>query len=162
MQDYYQRAGWDLSRYPFTMLSDEFMAGYHDRKLSCKVRPEAAGVFSKLYTAGVQQVIVSAAQTSMVEELVAHFQIGQYFASLNGLDNHHTSGKLDVAQAWMKENGGDPEKVVFIGDTTHDKVVADEMGVECVLVYSGHQTRSKLQATGTPVVDSLEKISFRS
>ncbi len=160
VQEYYQRAGWDLSRYPFEMLSDEFMSGYHARKLSCKLRAEAVEVFSRLYATGINQSILSAAQTSMVEELVAHFQIGKYFTSLHGLDNHHAAGKLEIATAWMEENEADPEKVVFVGDTTHDKVVANAIGVDCVLVYSGHQTRGKLEATGAPVVDSLEEIRF--
>jgi phosphoglycolate phosphatase len=29
VEDYYKRAGWDPRMYPFKMLSDEFMAGYH-------------------------------------------------------------------------------------------------------------------------------------
>jgi phosphoglycolate phosphatase len=160
VQDFYQRAGWDFSRYPFKMLSDEFMAGYHARKLTCDLRPEAASVFTRLYTGGIQQSIISAAQKSMVEELVAHFQIGQYFNSLHGLDNHHAAGKLDIGLEWLENSGANPEKVILVGDTTHDKALADAMGVDCVLVYSGHQTHAKLLATGAPVVDSLEEINF--
>ncbi|MBN2046014.1 MAG: HAD family hydrolase [Anaerolineales bacterium] len=160
VQAYYQRAGWDLSRYPFEQLSDEFMSGYHAGKLACNLRPEAVEVFSKLYARGVKQYIISAAQLSMVEELVAHFQIKQYFTSLHGLDNHHAAGKMEIALGWMEQTGADPEEVIFIGDTTHDKEVADAIGVGCVLVYSGHQTLAKLQATGAPVVESLEEIRF--
>jgi phosphoglycolate phosphatase len=160
VQAYYQRAGWDLSRYPFEKLSDEFMSGYHAGKLSCSLRPEAADVFSKLYASGTNQYIISAAQQSMVDELVSHFQIGQYFTSLHGLDNHHAAGKGEIALDWMEKAGADPAQVIFIGDTTHDKVVADTLGVDCVLVYSGHQARAKLEATHAPVVDSLEEIRF--
>ena len=160
VQAYYQRAGWDLSRYPFEKLSDEFMSGYHAGKLSCSLRPEAMGVFSNLFARGTNQHIISAAQQSMIDEMVAHFQIEQYFTSVHGLDNHHAAGKLEIALAWMDQTGADPAQVVFIGDTTHDKVVADTIGVDCVLVHSGHQTRAKLQATHGPVVDSLEEIKF--
>jgi phosphoglycolate phosphatase len=160
VQTYYQRAGWNLERYPFEMLSDEFMEGYHAEKLTCKLRPGAEEVLARLQAEEIQQILISAAETSMVEELLSHFQIEQYFDSVNGLDNHHAAGKLEIAKAWMEDNEVDPEKVVFIGDTTHDKEVADEIGVDCMLVYSGHQTRSKLEAAGVPVVDSLEEIQF--
>lgn len=160
VEAYYQRAGWDLSRYPFSMLSDEFMAGYHARKLECKLRPETVEVLSRAQSREVTQSIISAAQDSMVTELVDHFGIGEFFSSVNGLDNHHAAGKTEIGLAWMEKADVDPETVLFVGDTTHDMVVAEAMGVDCVLVYSGHQSREKLIASRIKVVDQLDEIKF--
>ncbi len=47
---------------------------------------------------------------------------------------------------------------MFIGDTVHDFEVAQAMGVQCVLVANGHNSRSRLEATGVPVFDSLAEV----
>ena len=160
VEDYYKRAGWDSRMYPFKMLSDEFMAGYHARKLECKLRPEATSVLGQLNNREVPQSIISASQTSMVEELLDHYEITPYFDSVHALDNHHAAGKLEAGLAWIEESSLDPEKVLLVGDTTHDYKVAMAMGVDCVLVYSGHQSHEKLMTTGVTVVEHLDQIGF--
>lgn len=160
VQNYYQRAGWDLSRYPFEMLSDEFMAGYHARKLECSLRTGAPEVLAMVREKGIPQAIISAAQQTMVEELVEHYGIAEFFESISGLDNHHAAGKTEIGIAWLEELGIDPGTILLVGDTVHDYEVAEAMGVNCLLVYSGHHTRERLEATGAPVFDRLEEIDL--
>jgi phosphoglycolate phosphatase len=144
------------------MLSDEFMGGYHARKLECTLRPEANAVLEGLQAAGLEQVIISAAQQSMVEELLDHFKIRPYFSSVLGLDNHHAAGKIEVGVAWLEKQDIDLERVVLIGDTYHDFKVAETMGVDCLLMYSGHQSIGKLRTAGTKVVTALDQIEFET
>ena len=160
VEDYYKRAGWDSKMYPFNMLSDEFMAGYHERKLECKLRPEAVSVLGQLHSRDIPQSVLSASQLSMVEELLDHYEVAPYFDSVNALDNHHAAGKLDIGLKWIEESSLDPEKVLLVGDTTHDYEVAIAMGVDCVLVFSGHQSHDKLMTAGVQVVDHLDQIKF--
>lgn len=160
VKDYYLRAGWDFSRYPFEMLSDEFMAGYHARKLECKLRSGAEQVLASLFEKGVSQSIISAAQQSMVEELVIYYQIEPYFRGIRGLDNHHAAGKTEIGLKWLEELEIEPEKVLMVGDTVHDYAVAQAMGVDCVLISSGHQAKTRLQTTWIPVVERLDEIKF--
>jgi phosphoglycolate phosphatase len=160
VQDYYIRAGWDPAVFPFEPLSNEFMAGYHAAKLSCQLRDEAREVLAANHQKGLPQSVISAAQQSMVQELVAHYQIGHYFVSVRGLDNHHAAGKTDIGVAWVQELGIDPGTILMVGDTVHDHEVAEAMGVNCVLVYSGHHAKDRLMATGVPVVDRLDQIEF--
>ena len=47
---------------------------------------------------------------------------------------------------------------MLIGDTIHDKEVADALGVECILVANGHQSINTLLSINTVVVDSLAEI----
>jgi len=42
----------------------------------------------------------------------------------------------------------------------HDYEVAQAMGTDCVLVAGGHHSRRRLEATGAPVVDRLDQITF--
>jgi len=160
VQDYYQRAGWDLEKYSFEQLSDEFMAGYHARKLECSLHAGAVNVLDTLQASSIPQSVISAAEQSMVRDLLAHYQIGQYFISARGLDNHHAAGKTTIGVKWVQELGIDPRQILMIGDTVHDHEVASAMGTDCVLVASGHHSRQRLEATGAKVFGHLEEIRF--
>jgi len=160
VQDYYQRAGWDLNITPFEQLSNEFMAGYHARKLECRLHEGASQVLGKLQTSGIPQSVISAAEQSMVLELLEHYRINQFFISARGLDNHHAAGKTAIGVQWVKELEIPPNQILMIGDTVHDYQVAQAMGTDCVLVSSGHHSRRRLKATGAKVYDNLAEIEF--
>lgn len=42
----------------------------------------------------------------------------------------------------------------MVGDTPHDKQVADAMGVSCALVACGHTSRGRLEKVGVPVFEN--------
>jgi phosphoglycolate phosphatase len=52
-----------------------------------------------------------------------------------------------------------PEEVVMVGDTVHDFEVANAMGTDCILIASGHNSRERLEDTGTLVLDSPKGIT---
>lgn len=55
----------------------------------------------------------------------------------------------------MRELDHAPDEVLFIGDSRHDYEVAEAMGVDCILLCGGHQSRARLERCGVPVVDGL-------
>lgn len=160
VQDYYRRVGWDLEQIPFSQLSDEFMAGYHARKLECGLHDGTRAVLAGLQARGIPQSVISAAEERMVHDLLRHYQIGNYFIAARGLDNHHAAGKTAIGVQWVGELGLDPGTILMVGDTVHDYEVAQAMGTDCVLVASGHHSRRRLEATGAPVVERLDQITF--
>jgi phosphoglycolate phosphatase len=160
VEGYYQRAGWDLEKYPFEQLSDEFMAGYHARKLECGLHSGSREVLSRLQADGIPQSVISAAEQSMVVDLLNHYQIEQFFSSVRGLDNHHAAGKTAIGVQYVQQLGIEPQKILLVGDTVHDFQVAQAMGTDCVLVSSGHHSRQRLEATGARVYDRLDQIIF--
>lgn len=46
----------------------------------------------------------------------------------------------------------------MIGDTLHDGEVARAMGVECVLVARGHQSKDVLCQSGLMVYDDIREV----
>ena len=68
--------------------------------------------------------------------------------------------EYEMAKHWLAGSGRDPGKMLMIGDTVHDLHVAEEIGVDCILIYSGHMSRTRLEATGARVIDRLEEIEF--
>ena len=158
--DYYQRAGWDFSQIPFETLSDEFIAEYRQRIIECPLRSGTVETLQRVTQPGLTQSVLSAAKQSLVEQLVAHYQVGDHFASISGIDDHHAAGKVEMAKRWLSSSGRDPGKMLMVGDTVHDLHVAEEIGVDCILIYSGHMSRTRLEATGARVIDRLEEIEF--
>jgi phosphoglycolate phosphatase len=160
VKDYYQRAGWDFEREPFLKLSDEFIEEYEHRKLECPLREGAVEVLSRNTHRGIPQSIISAAKQSSVEEMVKWYRVEKLFVNVRGLDNHHAFGKVDIGLQWVSELALPPDQILMVGDTTHDHEVAMAMGVDCILIPSGHQDKLRLEACGARVLDSLSELEF--
>jgi phosphoglycolate phosphatase len=160
VKDYYQRAGWDFEREPFLNLSDEFIQKYERRKLECLLREGSVETLSAMARRGIPQSIISAAKQSSVEEMVKWYQIENLFVTVRGLDNHHAFGKVDIGLKWVSELNLPLGEIFMIGDTIHDHEVAMAMGVDCILIPSGHQDKSRLEACGARVIDSLSELEL--
>jgi phosphoglycolate phosphatase len=155
---YYQNAGWDFNLTSFEILSDEFIAEYERRKLECAVRPEGLGVLEALYTVGIPQSIVSAYKQVSLVPLITHYQIDTWLVGMRGLDNHHAAGKVEIGRQWVAELRLNPADILLVGDTLHDHEMALELGIDCILLPSGHQSRVRLQSSGAPLLDSLSEL----
>jgi phosphoglycolate phosphatase len=160
VSEYYQRAGWDFSVTPFETLSDEFITEYTRRLTECPLREGTVETLTRVTKAGLTQSVLSVAKQSLVNQMVAHHRVTEHFESLHGIHNNRGAGKVDLAKNWLAQSGRDPGRMLMVGDTVHDYNVAQEIGVDCVLIYSGHMSRSRLEATGARVVDRLDQIEF--
>ena len=87
-----------------------------------------------------------------------YFNIQDYFTELTGLDHHYAHGKVDIALEYMQRTGIPPEKILFVGDTTHDYEVAKTIGVDCVLYVNGHHPLDKLNSCDAPTISSLTDV----
>jgi phosphoglycolate phosphatase len=46
----------------------------------------------------------------------------------------------------------------MVGATLHDYEVAQAIGIDCILLASGHCNRSRLEATGLRVFENIEDL----
>jgi phosphoglycolate phosphatase len=58
----------------------------------------------------------------------------------------------------LTETGIDPGDAVFVGDTRHDAEVAEEIGVDCILIPNGHHTEERLRKCNATVVGTLSEL----
>jgi len=158
VKDYYERIGFDFKQTPFEIVGTEFINGYYERWGECKLHKDVENVLRAIRHAGLHQSILSAADVKMLNAGVELFHLREYFDELIGLDHHYAHGKIDVARAYMKRTGFNPEDVLYIGDTTHDSDVAREINVDVVLFTNGHHTPDRLENCGVPMIDSLNKV----
>lgn len=160
--DYYRKLGFDFTLEPFEAISTEFILEYEKRRSACQLRPGALDVLGHHAQNGVTQSILSASKQSFLDEAIDHFNIANFFIGVNGLDNHHASGKIEIGQQWVAELDLEASKIVLIGDTVHDYEVAGAIGVDCWLIPSGHQDFQRLTACEAEVIESLFEIKIRS
>ena len=150
--DYYRGLGFDFEKEPYSEVAVEWVKEYDSlvpRAGLCPGIREAVGL---LRQAGISCVLLSATEQRMLERQVAELGIGDLFDRVLGMDNIEAHTKLPAARAFMEKER--PSRAVMIGDTAHDHEVAREVGADCILVASGHQSRQTLEKCGVPVFDT--------
>ncbi len=155
--NYYAGLGFDTSSESFQRLSDLFITRYHEQVESCVLHAEAIAFARQWSGAGRRQVILSASRQDHLERTVRTFGIEELFEVLAGTDDIYAAGKSARGAELMRTIGWDRETTLLIGDTDHDAEVARAIGVSCLLVTRGHQSRERLEKTGAFVSASLRE-----
>lgn len=158
VKDYYENAGFDFSKEDFEVPAMEFIKLYHESLPLAKLHQFANDVLEQFKSMGLKQFVLSAMEhTSLVKSLKDN-GIYNYFEHINGIDNHYAHSKLEIGKELIKKIGFAPDEILLIGDTLHDKDVAEGMGVNYVLVAKGHQSKEILLKETPLVFDDLLKV----
>ncbi len=141
---YYEALGFDFEKESFENLChrfvDRFMAGFHSLPLISGIEM----VLRKLHKAGLKQSVLSATDQPNLESMVAHFNLQDVFMYVFGINDKMASSKIDRGHELLRVSQMDPRKTIIVGDTLHDLEVANELGIDAVLVGHGHQCPIKL------------------
>ena len=167
IEDYYIRAGFDFSKNSYKELADDYMQDYLARAGACPLAESAVPALSLLKGAGVQQVILSASNLPVLEQQVTERGVRPYFDRLLGLDNIYARSKVEVGLAYLtelKQRGAVPAQAIMgavliaVGANLlvdNGTLIAQALGVRCVLQTAGHQSAQQLRATGAPVLPDV-------
>lgn len=158
VRDYYERAGIDFNVASFEELGKNFMDEYEQRKYESDLFPGTKDVLEKLKRSGINQSILSAYQQKTLDGIIKHYNIDSYFENVKGLDNIYAGGKVDLGMELIAQLKSDKDKIVLIGDTVHDKEVADAMGINSIIISAGHQAKDKLVNLGVPVLSDISEL----
>lgn len=156
--DYYKVAGFDMDKYPFSQLADEFVNEYDMLLDRCKLRDGAEDILEFFTNARYSQSILTAGRQENVIREISDFGISKYFDAITGLHNNLAASKVHLASEHIKKINIPIEKILFIGDTTHDFLVAKKIGCDCVLVADGHQSTAKLGTVSKNIALRLSNI----
>lgn len=160
VEDYYTTAGFDLTTLSFQSLGREWMDEYETRKFEASVFPDVIDKIKSIHKAGVGQSILTAYSHEDLISLLNHFSISKYFTDTAGLDHIYATSKIDIGKELLNRIGFNGKSVLLIGDTLHDKEVAKELGIDCLLISRGHQSKERLTHNHTFVVDKISDIPF--
>jgi len=155
VQNYYLEIGFDFEKEPFEDISTEFITAYEAGRPDCLMMSDAKDTLEIIFSSGRTQSILSASKSSYLKKAIIDYNIEKYFNAVKGLDNHHAAGKISLARTYMANSRHDPDQVILIGDTIHDAEIAQDIGVNYVLIPNGHQDRKSLASAGGYLLDSL-------
>ena len=155
VKDYYEQAGFDFSKEDFEVPAMEFIKLYHESLPLANLHPCANDVLKYFKSLGLNQFVLSAMEHTSLLKSLKDNGIYNYFEHINGIDNHYAHSKLDIGKDLLQKIGLAPEEILMIGDTLHDKDVAEGLGINFVLVAKGHQSKERLLAETPLVFDNL-------
>ena len=151
---YYQTLGFDFEKESFEKLChkfvDRFMAGFRDLPLI----PEMKSVLMTLHREGLSQSVLSATDQPNLNSMISHFEIGNVFKHVFGIDNKFAGSKVDRGHELIRLSEIPKGKTVIIGDTLHDLEVARALGIDAVLISHGHQCPTRLRPHHEVVIEA--------
>jgi phosphoglycolate phosphatase len=87
---------------------------------------------------------------------MSEFNIEGYFDEILGLPNIHAKSKIDIGSEYMTRKS--IKDALLIGDTVHDFEVATSLGVDCIIIPNGHQSREKLSLHDAHILDDISHV----
>lgn len=141
---YYERIGIDLKKTSMETLTNGFIDLYTSKVKTCSLQNHITEVLQHLNKANKQQYVLTAAHTEIASGLLQYFNIIHYFKAVAGLDNHRAESKVSRGITLLKEHQISAQNTLLIGDTLHDFEVAEALGVHCILIAHGHQSKERL------------------
>ncbi|MFA6186898.1 MAG: HAD hydrolase-like protein [Phycisphaerae bacterium] len=156
--NYYKSLGFDFSKESFDLIAGEFISQYETERGKCKLQAGALTTIKKIKAAGILQSVLSASERASLIAALEMFELSDFFEHTAGLNDHYAHSKVDVGKKLLNDIGTSPEKILLIGDTTHDYEVSQQMGIDCVLIPAGHQSKRRLLACGAKVRYSFEDL----
>ena len=158
VEEYYKKAGFDFNKEPFEKVGREWMEEYERRKYEADLSNGAFETVVSIHTQGISQSILSAYKQNTLDEIAAKFGLTKYMSNIVGLDHIYATGKTELGKKLMLKLGNRESNSLMVGDTVHDYEVANEIGADCVLLSSGHQSREHLLQCGVKVFNNFNEL----
>ena len=117
--EYYEKLGFDFTKEHFPIPG--FLEYYKSRFKDCKLHKDAEFVLKRINESGITQSILSAGKQSSLVRLVNHHNIDYLFNQLIGIKNEKADGKIEAGINWLKTSRLEPENILLVGDTIHDR-----------------------------------------
>lgn len=162
VERYYRTVGFDWAKESFAEAGTEFILEYEKRKKECRLQAGAKALLQRVEQEGISQAVLSAYAHPTLVEFLGHFGVQGHFRSVAGNRDHYAAGKVEQGLEMLEELHVRPQETVLIGDTTHDAEVARAMGVDCLLIPCGHNSRERLESCGFPLVAGLGDLLVES
>ena len=143
---FYEEIGMAVSDAEWDDLAREYHEVYSRQPV--RLNAETIAALECVRAAGVKQSIISALRQDLLDVQTAELGVAPYMESIYGTDNLDGASKLDRALELMNRiapSDGEMPTVTLIGDSLHDKEVADALGVRCVLCACGSHAAWRLR-----------------
>ena len=148
----------DFEKTPMNDLSMYYRKFYDELEDTIKIADGALQALQKCKEKGIKQYIISASHTDDIEKYMKKLGVTDLFDKISGSDDRKAGSKVERARLLIEEEKIPKEQCVMIGDSLHDLLTAQEIGVDVILYSGGHQAKEELLATGKTVCDDFLEI----
>jgi phosphoglycolate phosphatase len=156
IHDFYANLGFDFARHSFPALMEDYLALFDAQVGQCDLCPGVADLLRRLHRQGTRISILSASHQDTLHRTARAKRVDGYLDHLVGLNASDAIGKLERARDLDRLLGRTPAaRVLMIGDTDHDALVAQDCGWDFLAVATGHQSIERLIRLGAPVLPTL-------
>jgi phosphoglycolate phosphatase len=126
---------------------------YEAGKSECRLHASANELLNRLQAGGLEQAVLSAYPHGVLIEILRNYDLEKYFSGISGLEDIYAAGKIETGRALLKRLKW--RDAVLIGDTAYDYEVAQALGIDCLLLSHGHNSKDRLLTCGVVVAESL-------
>lgn len=156
-RNYYIALGFDLEKENWDEMSNTFIKAFLAEP-STNLFDWTIPTLSYFKEHSVGMSLVSAAELKTLIKSVEKYGILHYFDNIVGLTDHGAGSKAENAKSLVSTFDIPLDEIYLIGDTSHDKEVADYVGCNCILVESGYESRERLLKSGAKVIPSIKEL----
>ncbi|MFB7138207.1 HAD-IA family hydrolase [Gottfriedia sp. NPDC056225] len=111
---------------------------------------------------GYKTAVATLKRDDLAKDILLNFELVTYFDSINGIDEMDTLSKADIIQLCLKDlQQVDLSEVVLIGDSVHDAVGAENVGIDFIAVTYGYGFKSKqdvIQSKNVYIAETVKDI----
>ena len=157
VKDFYRDIGFCLECEDWDAMAHE----YHDLFLSdrsLQLHERVVEILEHVRYQGLAQSVLSASEQTMLTEMLDTFGIAHFFENIRGTDNLYGYSKRELGVELLAGLTSSPCHVLMIGDSLHDREVADVLGIDCVLIAQGHQSFPRLAVGQNVVLHRIDEL----
>jgi phosphoglycolate phosphatase len=137
IRDFYASVGLGEDR--FVSAATAYLEMLAVRVGEARLHEDAHATLSALHEFGIRQILASATVTDALSRQMAPHGVGDPFEEVLSIDDPYRASKHDVIAGWLTTSGLAAKDLLVIGDTNHDREIADDLGAEFVHFDGGHQ-----------------------
>lgn len=131
-------------------LAEQALAAYRERfsvtgLFENEVYPTVEGTLRHLQTQGYQLFLATAKPTVYAKQILAHFQLDQYFTEMYGSElTGERTNKADLIAYIVEQEQLNAQHCIMVGDRQYDVIGARANGIETIAVNYGYGTTQEL------------------
>lgn len=156
---YYENVGFDFSVEPYDKLAVEWVKENEVNIRKARLCDGAKEALDFFKNKNIPQIVISATEVNYLKGHIEHLGISDYFEEILGLDNIHAESKVKLGIDWLERH---PDAIaLMIGDTVHDAELAENIGCDCMLCATGHQSFERISQVGVPTFKDLKELIYQ-
>jgi phosphoglycolate phosphatase len=158
VKKFFSNFGFEQLDRDINLLCEQFHDYYGSRWSQCALQPGVLDLIAEAREQQLGQAVLSGHPQDYLLEMLEYFNLSIEFEVIRGVDTIVAVDKIEVGRELMRQMAWIPNETVLIGDSNFDVETAEALGISCLLVARGIQSRSRLEACGVPVFDSLDQL----